>query len=400
VLGPDGQVEAVGGLTRDVTDIERTTNALKEADRRKDEFLATLAHELRNPLAPLVTGLSLMKGAVTDQAHAEVLNSMERQLHHMVHMVDDLLDLSRVSRGAFELRRGRHDLRQVLLQTVESSRSLLEKDSHRLLWHVPDRELPVMGDATRLSQIFSNLLHNASKFTRRGGTITVEASVDDRKIRVAVTDTGIGIGEEDLTRVFEMFSQVVPYGEMQGGLGIGLHVAKRLVEMHGGTIAASSAGSGHGSTFTVTLPLSTETPAEAPIVVSGKVFRARRVMIVDDNVDAAFTLSLLLKHKGHDVHATNGAKEALDLARTFRPEVIFLDIGMPELDGYEACRRIRQMDAVKHAYVVALTGWGQDRDRRRAIEAGFDAHLVKPVDPDRIDALLADMPERIGMPMA
>jgi CheY-like chemotaxis protein len=170
--------------------------------------------------------------------------------------------------------------------------------------------------------------------------------------------------------------------------------------MHGGTIAASSAGPGHGSTFTVTLPVSTETPAEAPIVVSGKVVRARRVMIVDDNVDAAFTLSLLLKHKGHDVHATNGAKEALDLARTFRPEVIFLDIGMPELDGYEACRRIRQMDAVKHAYVVALTGWGQDRDRRRAIEAGFDAHLVKPVDPDRIDTLLADMPERIGMHLA
>lgn len=397
VLGPDGEVEAVGGITRDVTELDRAGEALKEADRRKDEFLATLAHELRNPLAPLLTGLRLVQDQHDVETSSNALATMERHLKHVVHLVDDLMDLSRVSRGAIELQYGRHDLRRVLQDALEIAQPLLQQRKHNLVWRVPDQELAVEGDDTRLGQVFSNLLSNAAKYTAVGGTVTVDATIDDEQVVVRVTDTGVGISEEDLPRVFEMFAQVKnPVDQSQGGLGIGLHVVRRLVTMHGGAIDVDSAGLGTGSTFTVTLPIShaaqrSNSPTPKPVIV-----RPRRVMIVDDNVDAAFLLSLLLKKKGHEVHATYGALDALDLARTFRPEVIFLDIGMPDLDGYEACRRIRQMDGVGHAYIVALTGWGQEDDRRKAREAGFDAHLVKPCDPERIDELLAEMPERLA----
>jgi PAS domain S-box-containing protein len=400
VLGPDGKVEAVGGITRDVTDLERTTQALQEADRRKDEFLATLAHELRNPMAPLLTGLRVIGDAPDSDAAAVARGIMERQLNHMVHLVDDLLDLSRVSRGAIELRKARRDLRAVIATAIETARPEMDRYGHRLTVELGRDELPVDGDDTRLTQVFSNLLSNAVKYTPAGGSIDVAGAVEGGQAVITVTDSGIGIKEADLPRVFEMFTQIKnDVNPVQGGLGIGLHLVRRLVEMHQGTATAFSAGPGEGSVFTVRLPLASSAFAEAAGKASFVAVRARRILIVDDNVDAAFMLSLLLKNKGHDVHATYGAAEALDLARTFRPEVIFLDIGMPNLDGYEACRRLRQMDAVKHAYIVALTGWGQDENRRMAREAGFDAHLVKPASAERIDEMLAQAPERIGVPL-
>jgi PAS domain S-box-containing protein len=400
VFGPDGKVEAVGGITRDVTDLERTTQALQEADRRKDEFLATLAHELRNPMAPLLTGLRVMNDAPDSEAAATARGIMERQLNHMVHLVDDLLDLSRVSRGAIDLRKARHDLRAMIAMAIEAVRPEIDRCGHRLAVALGPDELPVEGDDTRLIQVFSNLLSNAAKYTPAGGAIEVAGAVEPGYAVITVRDSGIGLEEDDLPRVFEMFTQVKnDVNPLRGGLGIGLHLVRRLVEMHQGTAAASSAGPGKGSAFTVRLPLASTASTEGALKAQPVAVRARRILIVDDNVDAAFMLSLLLKSKGHDVHATYGAMEALDLARTFRPEVIFMDIGMPNLDGYEACRLLRQMDAVKHAYIVALTGWGQDENRRTAREAGFDALLVKPASPERIDEMLAQAPERIGAPL-
>jgi PAS domain S-box-containing protein len=398
VFGPDGQVEAVGGLTRDVTDLERTTQALQQADQRKDEFLATLAHELRNPLAPLMTGLRLLD--LAPERATTTREMMQRQLHQLVHLVDDLLDLSRVSRGAIELRSGRHDLRAIVSAAAETARPAIDERGHRLILQLGPVPLPVDGDDTRLTQVFTNMLNNATKYMANGGTITVEGDAADGLAMITVTDTGVGIKEEDLQRVFEMFTQVRNSVEtLPSGLGIGLHLVRRLVEMHRGTVEVRSEGLGKGSAFTVRLPLANAASAEASRNLSPVVVRARRVLIVDDNVDAAFSLSILLKKKGHEVHATFGAMEALDLARTFRPEVIFMDIGMPQLNGYEACRILRQMDAVKHAYIVALTGWGHDGDRRRARAAGFDAHLVKPASPEQIDETLAQAPERIGAPL-
>jgi CheY-like chemotaxis protein len=321
-------------------------------------------------------------------------------LNHMVHLVDDLLDLSRVSRGAFELRKARLDLRDVIAAAIEVIRPELDRRAHRLSVQLGEEALCVEGDDTRLTQVFSNLLSNATKFTPPGGTIVVTGAIETSRAVITVSDSGIGIEEDDLPRVFEMFTQVKnEIAPVQGGLGIGLHLVRRLVEMHQGTAAAFSGGLGKGSAFTVRLPLADGTPTEAARDGPPVSARARRVLIVDDNVDAAFMLSLLLKNKGHDAHATYGAMEALDLARTFRPEVIFMDIGMPNLNGYEACRLLRQMEAVKHAYIVALTGWGQDNDRRLAREAGFDAHIVKPASPERLDEVLAQAPERIGAPL-
>lgn len=401
VFGPDGTVEAVGGLTRDVTDLDRTTQALQDAHRRKDEFLATLAHELRNPLSPLLTGLELIEQSPASDGARRARALMKRQLKHIVHLVDDLLDLSRVSRGAIELRKSRHDLRALVTNAVETVRPLIGTQGHELTLDLGDAPLMVEGDETRLTQVLSNLLGNAAKYTPREGAIRVTTRMEQGQAVVVVKDDGIGIAEDDLTRVFEMFTQVKNGRDVaHGGLGIGLHLVRRLVEMHRGTVEVRSEGLGKGSAFTVRLPLSATGDAESSMESAPSPVRQRRVLIVDDNVDAAFLLSLMLKNRGHDVHATYGAKEALDLAATFRPEVIFLDIGMPELDGYEACRRLRQMDAVKHAYIVALTGWGQEEDRRLAREAGFDGHLVKPATSERIDEMLAQAPERIGSAMA
>ncbi|HEX2617220.1 MAG TPA: PAS domain-containing protein, partial [Flavobacteriales bacterium] len=343
VFGPDGTVESVAGITRDVTGLERANQALLEADKRKDEFLATLAHELRNPLAPLRNGVELLAMAEDLGDVRQAQGMMRRQVEHMVHLVDDLLDLSRVSRGVIELRRTRNTLHEVISTAVETVRPLMDHHAHQLTVDLPEEELIIDGDTTRLAQIFSNLLNNAAKYTAPGGRIGLKAVREGEGVRVTVSDNGIGIAPGDLHRVFDMFTQVEDVNaRARGGLGIGLHIVKRLVDMHGGQIAVASTGLGQGSTFSVSLPLGGQEQAVPPPATDGTAPR-RRILIVDDNVDAAFTLSLVLKKKGHDVHATYGAREALDLAATFRPEVILMDIGMPELDGYEACKLLRAM---------------------------------------------------------
>lgn len=391
IFGPDGKVEAIAGTTRDVTALENHALVLKEADKRKDEFLAVLAHELRNPLAPLRTGVELIgedpEPEVVRQAHG----IMARQIEHMVHLVDDLLDLSRVNRGAIELRQAPVRLRSVLETALEAVRPLIVERGHRLNLEFSPVPLVIHGDRTRLAQVFSNLLNNAAKYTDPGGVITLHAELNEGEARITVADTGIGIAEEDQPKVFEMFAQVDRKSDKgKGGLGIGLNIVQRLVQMHDGAISVASQGRGEGSAFTVTLPLAddqdldTQHPKKA--VVAAK---PMRILIVDDNVDAAFVLSIMLKRLDHEVHATHGGEQAIELLESFRPEVVFLDIGMPGMDGYEVCRRMRATTGGDHCRIIALTGWGQEEDKARTHEAGFDAHLVKPTDKGTILRMLA-----------
>lgn len=391
VFGPDGKVEAIAGTTRDVTALERSAEALKEADKRKDEFLAVLAHELRNPLAPLRNGVELLAHAPEPEMIRRVHAIMSRQVEQMVHLVDDLLDLSRVNRGAIELRRSLVDVRDILETALEVARPLIQERQQQLTVHpIPDGLL-VDGDSTRLAQVFSNLLNNAAKYTGTGGKITVEVVRKGGQVRVSVTDTGIGIERKDRSKVFEMFAQVDRSSDKaHGGLGIGLNIVQRLVHMHGGEISVASEGKGKGSSFTVTLPLAKESLAVGSLPAPAKpAIRPLRILIVDDNVDAAFMLSMLLKRMGHDVHATHGGEQALELIEGFKPDVVFLDIGMPDMDGFEVCRRIRRLPGFAKCHIVALTGWGQQEDIDRSRDAGFDHHLVKPTEKEAIVKVLS-----------
>ncbi|MEO8589487.1 MAG: PAS domain-containing protein [Flavobacteriales bacterium] len=389
VFGPDGEVEAVAGTTRDVTELDRANQALKDTDRRKDEFLATLAHELRNPLAPMRSGLDLLGMENDENTRQRTVAMMERQLGQMVHLVDDLLDLSRVSRGVIELRPEPTSVNAMVELALETSRPLIERYGHTLVLELPKDDPPLLGDRTRLAQVFSNLLNNAAKYTEPGGRIALKAERKSEEVIVSVTDSGIGIEQHELGRVFDMFTRLSRGGtDTRGGLGIGLHIVKRLVEMHGGRIEVASEGALRGSTFSVTLPITAAKDQVGPMRPTTGVAKSHRILIVDDNVDAAFTLSVMLKNKGHQVHATYGGQEALDIAGTFRPEFIFMDIGMPGLDGYEACKRLRAMPALRDTRIVALTGWGQEKDRQLAREAGFNDHLVKPVPLSVIEATL------------
>ncbi|MEO8734568.1 MAG: PAS domain-containing protein, partial [Flavobacteriales bacterium] len=308
VFGPDGKVEAIAGTTRDVTALERSAEALKEADKRKDEFLAVLAHELRNPLAPLRSGVELLREDTSPGVLQQAQDIMSRQIEHMVHLVDDLLDLSRVNRGAIELRKATIPLRKMLDLALETVRPLIQDRKHHLHLELGHSSLIVNGDITRLAQVFSNLLNNAAKYTEPGGDITVRVVKEDGVVNITVSDSGIGIEQQDLAKVFEMFAQVDRKSERaKGGLGIGLNIVQRLVQMHGGTISAASEGLGKGSDFTVTLPLE-ELQESSPRIVTEQTIAMKplRILIVDDNVDAAFVLSMLLKRLGHEVHATHG----------------------------------------------------------------------------------------------
>lgn len=391
VFGLDGNVEAIAGTTRDVTALERSAEALKEADRRKDEFLAVLAHELRNPLAPLRNGVELLANEPRPEVVRQAHDVMSRQVEQMVHLVDDLLDLSRVNRGAIELRMATVELKKVIETTLETVRPLIEERDQELHVHPLPEALFVKGDSTRLAQVFSNLLNNAAKYTEPGGKITLEVEVKDAEVSVRVSDTGIGIEPQDQTKVFEMFAQVDRKSDKaKGGLGIGLNIVQRLVHMHKGSITVSSEGHGKGTLFTTTLPLvreelpTTEVPETIELTT-----RPLRILIVDDNVDAAFMLSMLLKRLDHEVHATHGGEQAIELMESFKPDLIFLDIGMPGMDGYETCRRIRQLPEHGKCRIVALTGWGQQEDIERTRAAGFDEHLVKPSDRATIMKVLA-----------
>jgi len=378
---------------RDISAQVQARTALQEADRRKDEFLATLAHELRNPLAPLRNGLQVLKLARPGDAAADDARAMmERQLGHMVRLIDDLMDVSRISRGKVELRRERVELAKLVQQAVETSRPLLEADGHELVVRIPDEPIYVDADVTRMAQVFANLLNNAAKYTEPGGRVTLSVAREDGAAVVAVRDTGVGIPARMLPRVFDLFTQVDRSLEKrQGGLGIGLSLVKRLVELHGGTVEALSDGPGHGSEFRVRLPLvlalaaTPEAASHAPAAAPGR----RRVLVVDDNRDAALSLAMLLRLLGNETRAAHDGIEALDIAASFRPDVVILDIGMPRLNGYETCRRLRERPGGRSVVLVALTGWGADEDRERSRDAGFDAHLVKPVDPEALEELFA-----------
>jgi CheY-like chemotaxis protein len=371
---------------------------LREADQRKNEFLATLAHELRNPLAPLRNGLEILRSTQATDAVAErALGVMDRQLRQMVRLIDDLLDLSRISLGRIELRRERVDLAQVLQNAIEISRPLIAQSGHELVIDaaadVP-AAIVVNADLTRLAQVFANLLNNAAKYTERGGRITVSAErVGDNAV-VRVSDTGIGIPPHMLKRIFEMFTQVDRSLEKaQGGLGIGLSISKRLVEMHGGTLTAASAGIGRGSELTVHLPLAGMALSSPPTAKdeSQGGLRPKRIVVADDNVDAAVSLAMMLEMSGNETRTAHDGLEAVEMVEAFAPDAVVLDIGMPKLNGYEACRRIRALPGGERMLIVAMTGWGQDQDKRLSQEAGFDYHLVKPVEPAALERILEGM---------
>ena len=375
--------------------LRKLANDLAEADRRKTEFLATLAHELRNPLAPIRSGLSVMRLKGDSPASvARVREMMERQVGYMVHLIDDLLDIARISGGKLELKRERADLRAVLSSAVETSLPLIETGRHALTLDLPDAEVQAEVDATRIAQVVANLLNNAAKYTPAGGRLGLSLRVEDHEAVIAVSDNGIGIPPDQLSSVFDMFSQVGHHTDRsQGGLGIGLSLVRRLVTMHGGEVGATSAGPNAGSTFTVRLPLAAGAGAAgrgaAAANADGAGGEGMKILVVDDNVDAAVTLSMILEACGYSAQVAHDGARAVELAAAFRPQVAFLDIGMPGMDGYDTARAMRQVAGLENVTLVALTGWGADSDRQKSSAAGFDHHLTKPVQLDVVQELLA-----------
>jgi signal transduction histidine kinase len=364
---------------------------LSLADRRKDEFLATLAHELRNPLAPMRNVVEAMKQTSMDVRRQEwALGVLDRQLTHMTHLVDDLMEASRISQGRLALRRQPIDIVPVLRSALEDVSGMVRAAEHTLDVALPQDAIMVDADATRLAQVFVNLLTNATKYTPRGGRITVRAWQQGSVAAVSVRDTGIGIPKEALTTVFDMFSQLSPALERsQGGLGIGLALVRGLVTLHGGTISADSEGIGKGSEFTVQLPaLDAPVQVAASVTLQGATQR-RRILVVDDNVDAAASMTMALELIGHETRAVHDGAAALQVAATFLPQVILLDIGLPGQNGYEVARQIRRMPWGRSVFLIAATGWGQESDKQLAEAAGFDRHLTKPVDFGKLQALLS-----------
>ena len=373
----------------------RSTEALVEADRRKSEFLATLAHELRNPLAPIRNALELLRLGSNNPALMDKLRAtMERQVGHMVHLINDLLDIARISSGKVVLQIERLDLQSVVGSAVETSMPAIDAAGHVLGVDVPAQPVWIDADAVRLSQVLSNLLSNAAKYTPRHGRIDVRVQVEEKEAVVTVRDTGIGIAQEALESVFEMFSQAShSIGISKGGLGIGLALVRHLVTLHGGSVRASSPGAGQGSTFTVWLPLAAApAPAWQPAGSAGQAGpagRALRVLVADDNADAADTLGHLLRAKGHEVRLAHDGEEAVQAAAAFRPDLAILDIGMPKMDGCQAARALRRLPGMERLRLAALTGWGAQEDRARTRDAGFDHHLLKPASPEQVEEVLA-----------
>jgi CheY-like chemotaxis protein len=366
-----------------------------EASRRKDEFLATLAHELRNPLAPVRNAVELLKLQSREPERVEWATVLiDRQVRVFARLIDDLMDVSRINQGRIELKREVVALGEVLSDAVETVKPHIEAAGHEFTVLLPDPSLTVDADRTRLAQAFVNLLHNASKYTDPGGRIEVGVIVEKRQATVQIRDTGIGIASEHLDHVFEMFSQVESaLSRSRGGLGIGLSLTQRLVQMHGGGVKAYSDGLGKGSRFHVQLPLAAQKAAQVPkpALAPRETVQADglRVLVADDNVDAAETLAALLSHMGHTVTQVHDGEAAVMAAAQTHPQVVILDIGMPRLNGYDACRRILQQSPMPAPLMVALTGWGQDEDLAQSRSAGFDRHLVKPVEADALEELLA-----------
>ena len=393
----DGSVRGCLGAFADVTPLKeaeqslrRNEEILREADRRKDEFLATLAHELRNPLAPIRNAVALLRNASDDPAVMEEARKiMDRQVGQMVRLIDDLLDISRVTRGKLNLRKERLELSAAVRSAVEESQPLIQASGHELTITLPQESVVLDADPTRLAQILSNLLCNAAKYQDKGGHIWLTAEQHDAEVLVSVRDTGIGIDADHLPHIFEMFSQAAPALERsQGGLGIGLALVRGLVDLHGGTIAAHSNGPGMGSEFVVRLPVlnvGMERPTEVPIRDQARQpLSKHRILVVDDNTDSATSLAMILGRLGHEVRTAHDGLEAVQAAAAFHPDVVLLDIGLPKLNGYDAAKRMREQLVDHKMAIIALSGWGQERDRQRALEAGFDHHLTKPVEYDTL----------------
>jgi PAS domain S-box-containing protein len=388
------------GTNTDVTEQLAAEESLREADRRKNEFLAMLAHELRNPLAPIRNAVQILQLAGGDETIQSVSDTMERQVNQLVRMVDDLLDVNRISKGKIELRTSRVELAAVVHHAVEAVRPNCENRGHDLSITLPEQPVYLDADLARLAQVIANLLNNACKFTNNGGRISLTAEPQGDQVVIRVTDNGIGIAPDQLPRIFDMFTQVDTSLERSvSGLGIGLTLVKNLVEMHGGTVEARSNGLGQGSEFVVRLPLGVAVPeASRPAPTDGKpaAIVSRRILVVDDNRDSAKTMAVLLKLSGHEAHTAFDGLEAVAAAEALRPHVILLDIGLPKLNGYETAITIRDQPWGKDMLLIAVTGWGQDDDRQKAKDAGFDAHLVKPVDHAALTKLLAET--QIGAP--
>jgi CheY-like chemotaxis protein len=374
-------------------ELERLNAALVEADRRKDEFLATLAHELRNPLAPVANSLELLKHSEHDlQTTREARATMERQVAQIVRLVEDLLDVSRISRGKINLRKEQVAVVDVVKHAVEASAPLIERSRHRLSVQTPSEPIKLFVDPARLAQVISNLLNNASKFTPVGGQIDLSVAQENGAAVIRVRDSGVGIAPQELGKIFEMFTQLdAPPGRADAGLGIGLTLAKNLVQLHGGTIEVASAGRNQGSEFTIRIPLGDTRPIAAPAndAKPARSANSRRVLVVDDNKDAANSLGLLLRHDGHEVAVAFNGKSAIEKAGEMQPDFVLLDIGLPDINGYEVAREIRKESGERLLVLVALTGWGQDEDRQKSRYAGIDHHWVKPVDYRALAALLA-----------
>lgn len=387
-VGPDGDLAGYLGTCTDIDDRKRAEKVLRDARRRKDEFLSVLAHELRSPLAPIRNALHVLKTEAPDApASAQAQEVLTRQVDQLARLLERLLDVSRLKRGKVRLRKQRVDLADVVGRAVEAVRPLLDGRGHELEVSLPSEPLPLEADPVRLAQVFSNLLHNAGKYSERPGRIRVAAERDGGDAVVRVRDPGAGIAGAALPHVFDLFARAGGgTNRTPGGLGVGLAMVRGLVELHGGSVAARSAGPGQGSEFVVRLPLAAPAPAagEAP---------RRRVLVVDDNVDSAESLALVLRAAGHDVRVAYNGRAALEAADKLRPEVVFLDIGLPLLDGYQVARVLRRRPGMRHALLLALTGYGQEDDRRRAREAGFDHYIVKPVDPEVLQQFL-DQPPR------
>ncbi|HUQ97896.1 MAG TPA: response regulator [Gemmatimonadaceae bacterium] len=386
-------------VTERTSALEATTAALQDADRRKDEFLAMLAHELRNPLAPIRTAVQLLRLKELDPPQrARARDVIERQVEHLVTLIDDLLDVSRITRGMITLQREPVLVGAIVARAVETARPAIDAQRHELTLELADELITVDGDKTRLVQVLANILHNASKFTDPGGRIHLKVAREGAQVAISISDNGIGISPELMPKVFELFTQVHSKSERaQGGLGIGLALVRRLTEMHGGTVTVRSDGLGLGAEFTVRIPtlgaekVGTTQASESPAIA---VTEPRRILVVDDNLDAAESLMLRLQLAGHDVRAVHDGLQALETGKAFKPDIVLLDLGMPKMDGCEAARRIRRTSWGKSVTLIALTGWGQQQDRQRTFEAGFDVHLVKPVGEAQLFDALASAGEK------
>lgn len=397
VKGSDDQIAAWVGINLDISQIKSAEQELRDADRRKDEFLATLAHELRNPLAPICSSVELIRQRESmDPVIREAVDTMSRQMAQMIRLINDLMDVSRITRNKLELQVERTSLVEVIKVAIELAQPAISAGEHNLTTIMPEASVEVMADPTRLAQVLSNLLTNAAKYTPAKGDISMESRVADGQVLLLIRDSGMGISEGDRRRLFEPFYQVDrSISRAQGGLGIGLTLVKKIVEMHAGQVEVSSDGPGKGSTFTVRLPhtqiaLETPEPSNGQALV-GIAKTGTRVLVVDDNRDAALTLSMLLRYSGCEVMTCEDGQQAVSAVEVFQPDMVLMDLGMPGMSGYEAAEAIRQQSWGRNIFLVAVTGWGQPEDIKRTRDAGFDHHLVKPVSFSTIEGLIESL---------